>query len=108
MDFTFETKNLRELCENAEYAKNQLGETAARQVWSTLAELVAASDLNEFAVFSGKQPADSDGALEISHAEEIIMKIRQGHRIPPINSAGVLNLSEVKRVRIISLEKSDD
>lgn len=108
LDFTFETKELRDFCESADLATQNLGEMIARNLRRVLAELAAAESLEIYSQLSAISPNSLSGCFEVNLSKGTKLVARQGHRNPPFNGEGTLELSEVRRIRIVKLELSND
>lgn len=103
MDFTFETKKLREVCEDADAAKQQFGEMISGHLKSTLADLAAAETLEEFSTLFGVPVGEADGAFFCDLTGGVTLSAMQGHKTQPTSADGTLDLREVRRIKILSL-----
>ena len=103
LDFTFETKELREVCEDADAAKQQFGEMTSRHLRSTLADLTAAETLQEFSTLFGISVSECDGVFCCDLTGGVTLSAKPGHKVLPTTDDGRIDLREVRRVKILSL-----
>ena len=103
LEFTFETKELREVCEDANVAKQQFGEMTSSHLKSTLADLAAADTLEEFLALSCISVSGGDGVFCCNLTGGVTLSAKPGHKVLPKTDDGNIDLREVRRVKILSL-----
>jgi proteic killer suppression protein len=102
MQFSFKTKQLRELCEKKAIAQSSLGETGARKLATRLSELTAAQRVGE--LLSGSPhplTGDRAGQFAVSLDNGRRLVFESFEDVTPKNADGSINWSLVSKVRII-------
>jgi hypothetical protein len=108
LDFTFETKELRDVCESADLATHRFGEMIARNLRRVLAELAAASSLQVYLKLTAITPRSTDGLFDVPLSGGTVLIVKQGHRKPPLDTEGDLIFAEVRRVKVVNLKVQHD
>lgn len=109
MELSFDSLEIRELCHNLHTANDVIGEHDLSALKLRLVDLDAASHAAEYLdLFPNDVTMSDDGTgLQIALSTMVLIVV-QAHVKPPLDSAGQVEWSRVKRVKIISLERLDD
>lgn len=105
MEISFETKELRDLCEDESLAAQRLGPAAAEALKHRLADIHAADAIHE--VLAGRPLQGQYEEIDCYHfelAEGCRLTVIPNHMSPRINAAGITDWERVRRLRVISLE----
>lgn len=103
MELAFESKELRDICENEAEAKRKLGERIAEMLKRRLADLDAATSPKD--LLAGQPRLGQDG-------QTMVVDLCEGHRMVfaanhpgnPATSDGDLDWAKVRRIRILRIE----
>lgn len=96
LELAFETKFLRELCEDESTATKVLGAAVAKTLQRRLADLRAATTIDD--VIAGKTKTDTELiTLELTSEAKIVL--RANHKTNPTRD-GKINWDKVTRVQI--------
>jgi hypothetical protein len=108
MEIAFRTRSLRELCESEEKMRKEFGLGVATTLKARLADLRAANVIADLPIGEPMVMSRPGGcALLINIGVGCRMIIQANHRSSPILS-GSVDWSAVTRVKIISIERTDD
>ena len=105
MEINFETKDLRELCDDESIAAERLGVDAADYLRRRLADIRAADSIDD--LIAGDPRKGTFGnrdcvRLDLASAFELIVV---PNHVPPRNDAdGTTAWNRVRRVRVVALE----
>ncbi|HWX28200.1 MAG TPA: hypothetical protein VNZ53_12290 [Steroidobacteraceae bacterium] len=105
VELSFATSRLRSICRNRRTAKTALGEDAARELASRLADFVAATTVAELSDLFGDDIIDrppSERSLRLHTGYNLVF--RAGHVTPPIDADGTTDWAQVTRVQVVALE----
>ena len=105
MEIQFDTKELRDVCEQEAVAIDQLGMMAAETLKLRLADLRAAEAISD--VLAGNpQQGQHDGmdCFRFSLNEESVLVLTPNHMKPRIDDAGGTDWPQVRRVRVVYLK----
>ena len=105
MEIQFDTKELRDICEQEAVAIELLGVMAAETLIRRLADLRAAEAISD--VVAGNPQLGEHGELEcfrLSLAEESVLVLTPNHSKPRLDNAGKTDWPMVRRVRVVSLK----
>ena len=102
MEIAFDDKTLRSLCERAALAEAKFGPFVAQKLRSRLSDIQAASTLMDL-------PFSDACAVSWKNRECYCFMLGEGHAMlvganhvrPPIESAGRMDWSAVKRVKVL-------
>jgi hypothetical protein len=105
LELAFESKLLRALCEQEIKAKKELGEDTANALRRRIADLRAASSVEDLLV--GRPRFNSDDG-----EEHLILDLGSAHTITvaanhvknPVTASGNLDWSKISRVKIVKIE----
>jgi proteic killer suppression protein len=104
MELSFATKSLRDICENAEIAKRELGPEVSEKLRRRLADIRAAVSVND--LIAGR-PYELDGARQRRIAVRLGEKQRlvfgANHAVPPKLESGKMDWSKVSRVKVLQI-----
>ena len=109
MELAFDNRELRNICETEAMAKAQLGDLAAEALNRRLADLRAAATINDLVATRPSQIAGStDEHLVIELIDGCRMVLCANHPKNPVIAAGGIDWTKVFRVKILSIEVSND
>lgn len=109
MELSFDSLEIRELCHNLHTANDVIGEHDLSVLKLRLVDLVAAGDAAEYLdLFHDDVTMSDDGAGFYITLSTMVLIVVQAHTKSPLNGAGQIEWSRVKRVKIINLERLDD
>jgi len=103
LELAFESKELRDICENDAEAKHRLGDSVAEMLRHRLADLDAAISPKDLLVGQPRLGTD---------AETMVIDLCEGHRLVftanhpnnPTTPNGELDWNRVRRIRILGIE----
>jgi len=108
MDIAFHSKALRDICESAESLRKHFGAPAAESIMRRLADLRAASSINDVAVGNPREaPKIRPQTMVLDAAAGYRILFRANHLKPPLGPDGSINWSAVSRIKLMSIEKND-
>ena len=100
---SFETKALRDICEDESLASKALGPVAAEALKNRLSDIRAADTIHE--ILAGRPHAGgSMDRYRFELADGYHLTVLPNHAPPRNNAAGTTDWECVRRVRVISLE----
>ena len=105
MEIQFDTKELRDVCEQEAVAIDQLGVMAAGGLKLRLADLRAAEAISD--VLAGNpQQGQHDGTdcFRFSLDEGAVLVLTPNHSKPRLDDAGKTDWPQVRRIRVVSLK----
>ncbi len=106
MELAFDKKSLREVCENEDKAKRDLGVRVAERLKRRLADLRAATCVKDLVA---GQPRELDGAdhrhITIDLCEDYRIVFCANHTATPMLESGDVDWSRVSRVKILRIER---
>lgn len=104
MEVSFETVELRGLCEDESLAVGKLGSEVAESLKHRLSDLFAADSIHDVLVghpalgmFNGRE------CLRIELAGTCCMTLVPNHSLPRLNANGTMNWELVRRLMLVSL-----
>jgi toxin HigB-1 len=108
LELSFESKELRTVCENEAQAKLELGATVAATLKRRLADMRAAASVKDLLV---GHPRTLDG----THGQEMVIDLSEKHRLVfaanhiknPVTAAGDVDWNRVSRIKMLRLEGTD-
>jgi plasmid maintenance system killer protein len=109
LEIAFDTKSLRQICENEDKAKEQLGTKVAGRLKRRLADLRAAASVVDLI-------AGRPHVLEGAHNRYFVVGLAGGYRMVftanhariPMLSSGVVDWAKVSRIKILRIESVHD
>lgn len=103
MELAFESRQLRDICENEAEARGKLGRTVAETLKRRLADLDAALSPRDLLV--GRPRLGKDGqTMEIDLCDGHRIVFAANHPDNPATAEGVLDWENVKRIKILRIE----
>jgi hypothetical protein len=105
LEISFETKELRDLCEDESLAAQELGPIAAEALKRRLADIRAADAIYD--VLAGRPLQDKHHGIDCYRfelADNCRLTVIPNHMPPRNSAAGIPDWERVRRVRVISLE----
>ena len=102
MEISFESKQLREICENEAAGERKLGEAVAAALRSRLADCEAASSPLELVAGRPKERGDATISVELCNGHHLVFTAN--HPLIPTNPGGGVDWAKVHRIRILSVE----
>jgi hypothetical protein len=109
VELSFDTAELREICEKRTAAEKSMGLSAALELEQCLADIEAADTFAEFSLLYPElifdRPPD-DRLLRFTAERQLVFC--PGHVKTPRTSTGITNWERVTRLRIKAIEASGD
>jgi hypothetical protein len=105
VELVFATTRLRSICENRKTAKTALGEDAARELATRLADFAASTTVAELTDLFGDAMIDrppSERSLRLHTGYNLVF--RAGHVTPPVDADGATDWTQVTRIQVVALE----
>jgi hypothetical protein len=105
VELSFATFRLRSICQNRRTAKIALGEDAARELATRLADFVAATTVAELSDLFGDDITDrppSKRSLRLRTGYNLVFQA--GHVKPPVHPDGSTDWTQVTRIQVVALE----
>jgi hypothetical protein len=105
VELVFATARLRSICESRRTAKTALGEDAARELSTRLADFAASTTVAELTDLLGDDIIDrppSERSLRLHTGYNLVF--RAGHVTPPVDSDGATDWTQVTRIQVVALE----
>ena len=104
LQLAFETLCLRTICEQDIESRNSLGKPVADALHNRLADLRAATSINDL-------PAGNPRTVVMGDAEQLVMDLGEGQEIvlapnhpnDPRKTSGILDWSAVTRVKVVRI-----
>jgi plasmid maintenance system killer protein len=106
LEFAFESKDLRTLCEDQARAKASLGDVAAHALKNRLADLRAATHAADLPAGRPRPLDESDRnqmAVDLSDGYRLVFAAN--HRQNPTAGSGEVDWQRVTRVKILRIDK---
>ncbi len=104
LELAFETKELREICENEAEARRRLGNAVAEALKHRLADLDAATSPRD--LIGGKPRLGPDArTMTLDLCEGCHVVFTHNHPNNPTKSTGEVDWEKVSRVRILRIER---
>jgi hypothetical protein len=103
LELAFESKDLRDICENEAEAKRRLGESIAKTLKRRLADLDAATSPKD--LLAGRPRLGQDGqtmVIDLCEGRRIVFAAN--HPDDPATADGDLDWAKVRRIRILRIE----
>lgn len=107
MELSFETEDLRHMCEHEAVALERLGQLPAEALMNRLSDLVGADFITD--VIAGRPHALSINGIDCIQfelAERYRLTVSPNHAPPRNTPDGQIDWSRVRRVKILSVEQS--
>jgi hypothetical protein len=105
LDISFESKQLRTICENEAEGILRLGGTVAQALRDRLADIESASSPKE--LLAGRPREQDEGTLCVDLDEGYSMLFVPNHAVIPVTDEGKVDWGKVHRVRIIKIENGN-
>jgi hypothetical protein len=105
VELVFATIRLRSICENRRTAKTALGEDAARELATRLADFAASTTVADLTDLLGDYIIDrppSERSLRLHTGYNLIF--RSGHVTSPVDAGGAMDWTQVTRIQVVALE----
>ena len=106
MDFSFETSELRDLCEKSQKASRELGELVAFRLRSKLSDIEASASIAELPY----RPRELSGLDQFAFplALDYLLVFVPKQKIAPVIVHGEIGWSTVYRIKILAIKKEED
>jgi plasmid maintenance system killer protein len=102
LELAFETKELRDVCENEGEAKRQFGNTVAEVLKHRLADLDAAASPNDLIAGNPRlEPGNDAMTVDLSEGYHLVFAPNHPHN--PTAAAGDIDWGKVSRIRILRI-----
>jgi hypothetical protein len=106
VELAFATTRLRSICENRRTAKRALGEDAARELATRLADFAASTTVADLTGLLGDDDIIDrppfERCLRLHTGYNLIF--RSGHVTSPVDAGGVMDWAQVTRIQVVALE----
>lgn len=102
MEISFESKYLRKLCEDNEFASSQMRKDSASALKVRLADLRAANSMNDIISIWPDVKINASNC-KISIGENYVMMITANHNTNPLTDEGDIQWENVSRVRVLEI-----
>ncbi|GAA4421282.1 hypothetical protein GCM10023169_13990 [Georgenia halophila] len=103
MIIAFETKWLREVCEDGAVAVKELGSPAAEALQQRLADLRAAERISDLIVGNPRTSGAGDATLTITLTDTVDTIWLVNHASPPREEGGRVDWTRTRRVRLCEI-----
>ncbi len=108
MDLAFDSLLLRSICENEEVAASELGPKVAEILKHRLADLLAATTINDIVVGNPRLITNEDGqqqmGFDLIDSYQIVLSAN--HKRNPLDKDGKIDWQKVSRVKIVQIERN--
>jgi hypothetical protein len=105
LELAFSTKALRAVCENEERAVRRLGVDCANALKRRLADLRAAANASDLIAGNLRRAPGSKEELMLDLADGYAVILAVNHATVPRVDSGVIDWSNVSRIRLLRIEK---
>jgi plasmid maintenance system killer protein len=102
LELSFDKKLLREFCENSSKANKKFGTDAANELRLRIADLRAATSVQDLVV--GNPRATAEGQIELDAGTHLRIIFCANHNTVPKLDSGAVDWSRVSRVKILGIE----
>jgi len=105
LELSFHNKKIREICEDEDIAKAELGPVIAKELQSRLADLAAATSILDLATGKpGQIPGTPwpDYKLELINGHRLVFSAN--HPKIPLSKEGLLDWLKVNHIKILKIE----
>jgi len=106
MIIAFDSKKLREICEDDAVAVKELGSPAAEALRQRLADLRAAESIRDLLVGNPRTSGAENATLTIDLTAAARTIWSQNHTTPPRTSLGDIDWERTGRVRLVEIAKA--
>jgi hypothetical protein len=108
IQLAFESKTLRSICENEDYAQREFGVRVAEKLKHRLADLTSCTSIRDLVVGRRPRTADSEHGRQmiVDLAEGYEMLLEVNHPKPPVNETGGIDWSRVTRIKILDIRRN--
>ena len=104
LELAFETKELREVCENEADAKRQFGDAVAEVLKHRLADIDAASSPTDIIVGNPRiEPGGERMTIDLCEGYQLVMT--PNHPSNPMKAIGTVAWEKVNRIRILEIRR---
>lgn len=108
MQLAFDSESLRSICENDADARRELGEAVAEVLQRRLADLCAANSIYEL-------PVGQPQIINVEGYQYVSIDLCEGYQVifcsnhprQPVTASGALDWTQVSRIRILRIEKTN-
>ena len=104
LQFAFETRHLRTICEDSAEAIKELGEEVAYALMACLADLDSADSIHD--VLLGRPRTQDNGEVEIELTSDYRLLCRANHPTNPTMTSGAIDWNKVSRIKIVRISNS--
>jgi len=105
LEISFDTEEVRDLCERRSIATERLGQPAALALERCLADIEATDNMIELAtLLPGEVQTVSPNERKIPIGTNLMLLVRSGHAVLPELSTGETDWTRVTRLRIMAIE----
>lgn len=103
LEIAFETKELRELCESTDAARNTFGDDVAASLRRRLADLRAATCFSDI-VASPPTQVDGGSLMAIDLANDCRIFLAANHIRNPMLESGQIDWLSIDRIKIVDIK----
>ena len=104
LELAFETKELRNICENEAEAKRQFGNAVAEVLKHRLADLDAATSPRDL-IAGNPRIGPSNDVMTVDLSEDYHLVFTPNHPHNPTKAAGDIDWGKVSRIRILQIRR---
>lgn len=108
LELAFATKSLRHLCEREAKARRDFGVRLAEKLKRRLADLRAASCVNELAAGRPRKRGSRNRQIALNLYKDSKIIFSANHNSIPVLESGSVDWSKVTRIKILRIEGDDD
>jgi len=106
LEISFETRQLREICENEAEGNRQLGDAVAKALRNRLADCEAASSVSE--LLAGRPREVGDGTMSIELEGSYSLAFTTNHPSIPMTTSGEVDWARVHSIRVLRIENKNE
>lgn len=108
MELSFQTRALRDTCESTDKLRRQYGDRAGESVKARLADLRAASTINDVVIGTPREVShDGRPAMTLDLEDGYTMVFCPNHLKTPVSADASVDWSSVSRIKILAIEGSN-
>jgi hypothetical protein len=106
LEISFETRQLREFCENEAEGNRQLGDAVAKSLRSRLADCESSSSVAELIAGRPRELGDATMSLELEGGSFLVFTVN--HETIPATSDGHVDWGKVYSIRVLKIEAKNE
>lgn len=106
MEISFDSIELRALCEDEDLARQELGSTVSHLLKNRLADIDSATCVGDLVAGRPRFEDHGAGRIVLELAEGFILAFTPNQRRLPVTSSGALDWGRVGRVKLVAIERN--